>query len=544
MAVLRTFASQAPRGARCFTNAANTAAAAATATQHGGIGQGSLAEMSTESLRKELDGRGLVSGGSRAELLERLMVARSQEAERPLQRLSRARNKASQLELGNGERISAARKVFLGTNYSTTYQEPLHITRASGQYMYDGDGRQYLDGYNNVPHVGHCHPRVADAVGNQMKTLQTNTRYLYKHLPEYAARLASLFPKPLSHVFFVNSGSEANDMALRIALAHTGGDTIITHQEAYHGNTIACQGVSPTAHYNPQSGVSEGKRRSPTEQSERLLALKTFAVPFPDPYRPQSSEPLTGFAAAQKVDSVMEESAQDGGELAAMIVESILGVGGQVLYPQNYLAEVAKSVRQRKGLFILDEVQTGFGRIGSHLWAFEDPHHGGVVPDIVTLGKPMGNGFPLAAVVTTAELATVLKGEYFNTFGGAPVACAAGMAVLDVLEEEHLCSNAEWVGKFMMSELRNLSARHPCIGDVRGSGLFLGIEMVKDPTTKEPAAALCRAVVNRMKDQGVLVSYDGPLQNVIRIKPPMCFSHKNAEMLVDRLDDSITRLLR
>lgn len=215
------------------------------------------------------------------------------------------------------------------------------------------------------------------------------------------------------------------------------------------------------------------------------------------------------------------------------------------MYFGGCLAAAASHVRRRGGLFVLDEVQTGFGRIGSQLWAFEDPRNGGVVPDMVTLGKPMGNGFPLAAVVTTAELAAVLKGEYFNTFGGSPVACAAGMAVLDVLEDEHLCSNATWVGKFLKEQLCSLQGtRHQSIGDVRGEGLFLGVEIVKDRSTKEPDAELCQAVVNRMKDQGVLVSYDGPLQNVIRIKPPMCFSSKNAEMLVDRLDDSLTRLTR
>lgn len=533
---------------RSYTQAANAAAAAAAAATELSLklalsseDKSLLVGLSTLQLREELACRGLASGGSPAELRDRLGRAMAAEHSRPQQRLWQAREKVRKLELESGKQISQARQLHLGMTYSTSYQNPLFIVRASGQYMYDEDGRQYLDAYNNVPHVGHCHPRVADAVGYQMKTLQTNTRYLYPHLPQYAARLASLFPAPLNRVFFVNSGSEANDMAMRIAVARTGGDIILTHQEAYHGNTIAAQGVSPTVHYNPGNQKMKSDAAS---ASETLLALKTEAIPVPDPYRHTGSEPLTGAVAAKAVEASIHRRMSQGARLAAMIVETIQGVGGQVVYPEGYLSEAAAHVRKAGGLFIIDEVQTGFGRIGSHLWAFEDPRHGGVLPDIVTIGKPMGNGFPLAAVVTTAELASVLKGEYFNTFGGAPVACAAGMAVLDVLEEEHLCENAQWVGSHLRAELEALGKRHHTIGDVRGSGLFLGVELVQDKETKEPAAALCKQVVNRMKDQGVLVSFDGPGQNVIRIKPPMCFTRKNAEVLVDRLDEALTRLLR
>lgn len=501
--------------------------------------------MTTSQMRAELAGRGLPSGGSRAELRDRLRVCVASEQGKPLQRLLRSRERVKQLELESGKQISQARSLHLGMTYSTSYKDPLYIVRASGQYMYDEDGRQYLDAYNNVPHVGHCHPRVAEAVAEQMRTLQTNTRYLYPHLPQYAVRLANLFPPPLNRVFFVNSGSEANDMAMRIAVARTQGNVILTHQEAYHGNTVAAQGVSPTAHYNPDAAEFDHKKKSDAAAaSVNFLAIRTEAVPVPNPYRDPEGDGLTGEKAAERVQEAIQRRTADGSKVAAMIVETIQGVGGQVVYPEGYLAAAAKHVHAAGGLFILDEVQTGFGRIGSHLWAFEDPRHGGVMPDIVTMGKPMGNGFPLAAVVTTPELASVLKGEYFNTFGGAPVACAAGMAVLDVLEEEHLCENAEWVGTHLLEELNSLAHRHTTMGEVRGSGLFIGIEVVKHRDTKEPDAELCQAVVNRMKNQGVLTSFDGPYQNVIRIKPPMCFSRKNADFLVDRLDEAMTRLTR
>jgi 4-aminobutyrate aminotransferase-like enzyme len=457
--------------------------------------------------------------------------------------------------------MSAMRSEHLGASYKTTYHQPLLITHAEQQYIYDADGRQFLDAYNNVPHVGHCHPRVAEAVATQMAILQTNSRYLYPHLPQYAARLASLFPDPLDTVFLVNSGSEANDLALRLAFAWTksggggapdapAGAAVITHGDAYHGNSLATMALSPTEHYNNTHAQSMG------------VVLETAAVPAPCTYRYPD---LTGAAAARKVTEAMAGLRDSRGQrTAAMIVETIQGVGGQVMYPPGYLELAARGLRSQGGLLIVDEVQTGFGRCvdvatgDPIMWAFEDSHHsadsagsGGaassnhrssLVPDIVTLGKPIGNGFPMAAVVTRREIAAAMSesgSEFFNTFGGGPVACAAGMAVLDVLEDEGLVDNCADVGRHLMDGLGELMATHEEIGDVRGRGLFLGVELVLDKQSKRPNARLCNGVVNAMKESGILTSYDGPGQNVLRFKPPLCFTRSNANQLLSALDMAI-----
>ncbi len=417
--------------------------------------------------------------------------------------------------------LLAKRHTHLGPNLSISYSEPLHIVRARQQFLYDVDGHAYLDVVNNVCHVGHCHPHVVRAAQRQMAVLNTNTRYLYANLTAYAERLAATLPDPLSVCFFVNSGSEANDLALRLARAYTGRRDLICLDVAYHGNLQTLIEISPYKFAGPG-----GQAAPPT----------THVAPMPDPYRGryrgQSRE--IGQQYAAHVEELCTEIANAGGGVAAFIAESVLGCGGQIVLPPGYLAAAHDAVRAAGGLCIADEVQVGFGRVGSHFWGFETQ---GVVPDIVTLGKPIGNGHPMAAVVTTAEIAAAFANgmEYFNTFGGNPVSCAVGMAVLDVIEQEGLQAHAHTVGNQLMAGLRELMASYPLIGDVRGLGLFIGAELVLDRETKEPAPIHAAHIANRMRDHGILISTDGPDHNVLKLKPPLAFTSADATRLVTTL---------
>jgi 4-aminobutyrate aminotransferase-like enzyme/Ser/Thr protein kinase RdoA (MazF antagonist) len=399
------------------------------------------------------------------------------------------------------------RRAHLAPSLSISYARPLHVIRGSMQHLYDADGRQYLDCVNNVAHVGHCHPRVVAAAAGQSALLNTNTRYLHEHLVDYIERLTATLPARLSVAFLVSSGSEANELALRLARAHTGREGTIAVDTAYHGNTNALVDLSPYKFNGP------GGRGKPRHVE---------VVPMPDVYRSVS---YTG--------SVAEATRQLDG-VAAFFCESALSCGGQIILPAGYLKEAYAAVRAAGGICVADEVQTGFGRAGSHFWMFETQ---GVEPDIVTMGKPIGNGHPLAAVVTTREIAASFANgmEYFNTFGGNPVSCAVGLAVLDVIRDEGLQENASDTGDYLLRGLRDLAQRRPLIGDVRGMGLFLGFEMVRNPETLEPAAEEAAELVNRMKDLGVLLSTDGPMHNVIKIKPPLVFSRGDADFLIDRL---------
>ena len=391
--------------------------------------------------------------------------------------------------------VRARRRERLGASLSVAYREPLHIVRGSGARLYDVDGRSYLDAVNNVAHVGHCHPRVVRAGQRQMAVLNTNTRYLHETVVRYAERLRSKLPAPLSVLFFVSSGSEANELALRLARAHTRRHEVAVLEGAYHGNTSTLIDVSPYKHDGP------GGAGAPAWV--RVLPLR---------------EPAQAFAMM--------------GGLAALICEPIPSCAGQVVLPDCYLDEAFRLARVAGGVAIADEVQTGFGRVGSHFWAFETQ---GVVPDVVTMGKPIGNGHPLGAVATTPEIAGSFANgmEYFSTFGGNPVSCAIGMAVLDVIEEEGLQENARTVGQQLVVGLRALQSRHPIVADVRGLGLFLGVELARDG---QPAGAEASYVANRMKDKGVLVGTDGPHHNVLKIKPPLVFSERDAEVLVSALE--------
>ncbi len=387
-----------------------------------------------------------------------------------------------------------ARRALLGGNLSISYREPLKIVRGWRQYLYDETGRAYLDVYNNVPLVGHSHPRVVEAVQRQIALLNINTRYLHDNITRYAERLIEKFPAPLKVCYFLNSASEANELALRLARAHTGREDIIVLEHAYHGHTSTLIDISPYKFAGPG-----GRGRRPW----------VHVAPLPDPYK--RDDPNAGLTYADGVAEILKTV-----QPAAYIAESLPSVGGQVVFPPNYLAEVYRHVRAAGGVCIADEVQVGFGRLGDYFWGFEMQN---VVPDIVVMGKPMGNGFPLAAVVTTPEIAASFDNgmEFFSTYGGNPVACAAGLAVLDVLEEEHLPENAARVGAYLMKELRKLD-----VNDVRGQGLFLGVELA----TGDEASS----VVNTLRERGILAGTDGPNHNVIKIRPPLIFTEDDADL--------------
>jgi 4-aminobutyrate aminotransferase-like enzyme/Ser/Thr protein kinase RdoA (MazF antagonist) len=416
----------------------------------------------------------------------------------------------------------AARRALLGKNLSISYQRPLKIVRGWMQYLYDDTGRAYLDVYNNVPLVGHSHPRVVQAAQAQLALLNTNTRYLHDNVNRYAERLKRLLPEPLRICFFVNSGSEANELALRLARAHTGKEDIIVLEHAYHGHTNTLIDISP---YKFDGPGGHGKKP--------WVHVAPLADDYRGPYR--RGDKQAGAKYARHVAEVLERARTEGHGIAAYVAETLPSVGGQVVFPPGYLAEVYRHVRGAGAVCIADEVQVGFGRLGTHFWGFETQ---GVVPDIVVLGKPIGNAFPLAAVITTPEIADSFNNgmEFFSTFGGNPVACAAGLAVLDVLEEENLQQHALRVGEHLIEGLKELQTRHALIGDVRGSGLFLGIDLVLDRETREAAPLQASYVVNRLRDCGILAGTDGPHHNLIKLRPPLVFSEADANLFLKTLD--------
>ena len=422
----------------------------------------------------------------------------------------------------SGDDILAARRDHIGPSLSVSYRRPLTIVRGWMQHLYDADGRTYLDAVNNVPHVGHCHPRVVEAGRRQMAVLNTNTRYLHEKLVQYAERLCTTLPDPLRVCYFVNSGSEANELALRLARSVTGSRDTIVVNVGYHGNTNAAVEISPYKFDGP------GGPGAPPH---------VHVVPTPDVYRGvyRGPDEHAGAKYAAHVAATVDRLTAGGRRTGAFIAESLLSCAGQIVLPPGYLGAAYEAVRDAGGVCIADEVQVGFGRVGSHFWAFETQ---GVVPDIVTMGKPMGNGHPLGAVVTTPEIARAFANgmEYFNTYGGNPVSCAIGLAVLDVIRDEHLQGRARDVGTHLIDGLRALMPDHALVGDVRGLGLFVGIELVRDRDTREPAGTEAGFVANRLRDQGVLVSTDGPFHNVLKIKPPLCFTAADADRLVSSLD--------
>ena len=404
----------------------------------------------------------------------------------------------------------------IGPSLSVSYRKPLHIVRGVMQYLIEADGRRYLDCVNNVAHVGHAHPDVVRAGQRQMAALNTNTRYLHEAMLEYAERLTATLPEPLKVCYFVNSGSEANELAIRMARAFSGERDMIVVDVGYHGNTTTLVDVSPYKFNGP------GGTGAPDW---------VHVVPMPDTYRGafRDDEPHAGMKYAQAVREAVGRIRKAGRRPAAFLAESILSCGGQVPLPAGYLAEAYRHVRAAGGVCIADEVQVGLGRVGSHWWGFEEH---GVVPDIVTMGKPLGNGHPLGAVVTTRDVAARFTNgmEYFSTFGGNPVSCVIGLEVMAVIEREGLRENALRTGDYLMGRLRELGDRHALIGDVRGSGLFIGIELVSDREKRTPAGREAAHIANRMRELGVLVSTDGPDHNVLKIKPPLCFSVSDSRL--------------
>ncbi|MBO9524183.1 MAG: aminotransferase class III-fold pyridoxal phosphate-dependent enzyme [Nocardioidaceae bacterium] len=414
------------------------------------------------------------------------------------------------------------------TNFSTalglSYADPAHVVRGEGAHLVDRDGRRWLDLVNNVAHVGHAHPRVVAAAHAQAQVLNTNTRYLHASVVEYARRLVELFPDPLHVCFLVNSGSEANDLALRLARAHTGQRDVLVLDHAYHGNLTSQIDLSPYK-FNRAGGLGQPHG--------------TWVCELPDVYRGRLHElPVTeqvaGYAVsvAEQLDGIRAA----GRAPAAFFVESLQSCGGQIVLPEGYLASTFALAGEAGAVTVADEIQVGLGRVGSHLWGFE---LGGVVPDIVTLGKPLGNGHPLAAVVTTPEIARSFANgmEWFNTFGGNPVSAEVGLAVLDVLRDERLQANASDRGRQLKEGLARASAGHPLIGDVRGEGLFLGIELSHEG--RAPATAHAGLLKEAIKARGAMVSTDGPDENVIKIKPPMVLSEEDCAWFVDVFEDAL-----
>ncbi len=410
------------------------------------------------------------------------------------------------------------RKTNLGSGMSLQYQNPLHIVRGEGVYLVDGDGKPYLDMVNNVAHVGHEHPRVVKAGQLQMGQLNTNSRYLHQNITHLAKNLLTTFPSELRVVHFVNSGSEANELAIRMMKTVTGSNQILASQIGYHGNTNSCIDVSS---YKFDGKGGNGKPPN------------THIFPIPDSFRGKYRGDNTAVAYLEEVKKQINNLQKLKKPFGGIIIEPIISCGGQIELPQGFLKAAFKEVRAAGGLCIVDEVQTGCGRVGSHFWGFQ-LHD--VIPDIVTIGKPLGNGHPVAAVVCTLEVAERFDNgmEFFNTFGGNPVSCAIANEVLNVVRDEQLQANALTVGNYLKKELHHLAARFPIIGDVRGQGLFLGVEFVD--TEKNPLTDHADYLVNRMKSFGILLSTDGPDQNVIKIKPPLVFSLENAKEFLHYFD--------
>lgn len=410
------------------------------------------------------------------------------------------------------------RNKLLGSAYRLFYQEPVHIVRGEGVWLYDSDGHKYLDMYNNVPHVGHCHPHVVGALTKQIATLNTHTRYLHENVLDYAERLTAKFPDVLDTAMFSCTGSEANELALRIARACTGGTGLIVTDSAYHGNTKAIYEIST--------------EDIPADEVPDYVVT----VPNPDAYRGRHRGEDAGELYAGYVQDALTTLESRGLRPAAFIVDTILSSGGVVATPPGYLQKAAEIIRRAGGLFVADEVQPGFGRTGRNFWGYEID---AVIPDIVTMGKPMGNGHPLAATVTRRDLVDEFSrhAHYFNTFGGNPVSCAAGLAVLDVIEQENLQANALDVGLYLNEGLVDLASRHDSIGDIRGDGLFKAIEMVANRDTREPAVSLAPKIVNELRERRILAGSTGVDDNILKIRPPMVFSKKNADLFLQHFDE-------
>ncbi|MGB3482956.1 MAG: aspartate aminotransferase family protein [Mycobacterium sp.] len=408
---------------------------------------------------------------------------------------------------GAAEPLIAAREKVLGPAYRLFYERPVHLVRGQGSYLFDADGRRYLDAYNNVASVGHCNQHVVEAVTRQLSTLNTHTRYLHQLIVDYSQRLLATMPPELDRVMYGCTGSEVNDLALRVAETSTGATGVIVTGEAYHGNTAAVTAISPSL-----GGVAS-------------LGAHVRAVAAPDSYRIPASERAQRFAA--DVAAACDDLTAAGHGVSCLIVDTIFSSDG-IYTDASVLGPAVDVVRARGAVFIADEVQPGFARTGDSMWGFQ--RHA-VTPDLVTAGKPMGNGMPVAALAARSEVLEPFadKVPYFNTFGGNPVSMAAAAAVLDVIENDRLMDSAARVGAQLQQELSRIALQHPSIGDVRGAGLYIGVEIVSDPDTMEPDRAAARRLVNALRERQVLLSVCGRDGNVLKIRPPLVFSASDVD---------------
>lgn len=427
----------------------------------------------------------------------------------------------------SADEVLKLRKRYLNPALLTFYKNPIMIVEGSMQYLYDEKGRRYLDAIAGIVSVsvGHCHPYVTQKASEQLQALQhTTTIYLHPNIAEYAEALAEKLPGDLSVCYFVNSGSEANDLAILMARLYTGNYELIALRNAYHGGGASTRGLTAmsTWKYNDPHGFG--------------VHHAINADPYRGPWG--HDDPEAGQKYASEINDLIVHATP--GRVAGFFAESIQGLGGTVVFPDGFLQKTYKIIRDAGGVCIADEVQTGFGRTGSHYWGFETQN---VVPDIVTMAKGIGNGIPLAAVVTTPEIAEPLAGRlHFNTFGGNPVSCAMGKAVLEVIDRENIQQNCADVGAYCKAGLQRLMNKHAIIGDVRGKGLMLGVELVKDRATKEPATEECTRIFETAKDLGLLVGKGGLYANVLRIKPPMCITRADVDFLIEVLDIALEEI--
>ncbi len=407
----------------------------------------------------------------------------------------------------------------LGTSSPLFYEKPLHLIKGEDVWLFDNEGRRYLDAYNNVAHVGHCHPEVVSALTKQAKTLNTHTRYLHEEILNYGEKLIESFDSSLSMLNLCCSGTEANELALRIAKSNTGADGVIVTDFCYHGNSESISRIS-TAFADPEN------------RSKNVETIK-----FPDPYR----ESLQLHEFSSQVTNSINLLSERGYKPAALIIDTIFATEGMPKLKKDFVRTAIELVRKAGGLYVADEVQPGFGRTGTNMWGYQLY---GIVPDLVTLGKPMGNGFPLAGVVGKSDLIEEFGKltSYFNTFGGSPVAAVVGLTVLEIIYKENLMENALKVGNYLRSRLQKLAHKYDILGDVKGYGLFVGVDIIKDRRSKTPATSVAHQLVNSMKEQGVLISQTGRDDNILKIRPPMTFSHNNADFLIQTLDHCLDKL--
>ena len=408
------------------------------------------------------------------------------------------------------------RRQLLGQAYRLFYEHPVHVVRGEGVWLFDPEGKPYLDVYNNVASVGHCHPRVVEAISRQAATLNTHTRYLNETVLDYAEALLETFPDQLNQVMFTCTGSEANDLAIRLAREHTKGVGIIVTRQAYHGVTSAIAELSPAFGIHVPLGAH------------------VRAIPAPNTYLHPDED--IGERFARHVQEAIDDLIRHGFKPAALLVDTIFSSDGVFTEPAGFLAKAVETIRAAGGIFIADEVQAGFGRTGTHMWGFL--RHG-LVPDIVTMGKPMGNGHPVAGLVAQQQILDEFgtKIRYFNTFGGNPVSSAAGMAVLDVIRDEKLQQNACETGAYLKAGFDALATKHELIGDVRGAGFFIAVEMVKDRRSKSPATQETSLLVNGLRQKRILISATGPHGNVLKVRPQLPFSKENSDMLLSAVDE-------